>query len=103
MLSALRLKTQSAYFPKPHLFLEWLDVVEVDMGVAQCVDKVPRLVSGRGEGGSMIKQNYKTTIILNSWPQLRGQLYMYICQVLCTAIHVATATANDNRLRRNSF
>ena len=34
--------------PRPHLFLEGLDVVEVDMGVTQRVDKVPWLGSSRG-------------------------------------------------------
>ena len=34
--------------PRPHLFLEGLDVVKVDMGVAQCVDRVPWLGSSRG-------------------------------------------------------
>ena len=34
--------------PRPHLFPEGLNVVEVDMGVTQRVDKVPWLGSSRG-------------------------------------------------------
>ena len=37
---------------KTHLFLERCDVVEVDVGVTQGVDKVARLWEGGGEGES---------------------------------------------------